>query len=764
MLFSPWEVEVSSSGPSRWPTRPNLSDEEKATVRRALDEIRKVNVVNDWFVHPVDDTRYTDYLTRIEVPMDIAYVLKRLESDYYSCRMSVVADIKLIRDNCAKYNHELHDLTASANEMLQKVEQLVLSEEEIKSFHEFQKLAEESAQQRQPPAADRSSVGRASTIERTNARGTVRRRSSLENLPMPTIPRRNQRRVGTAGTTDQEYGRRALGTNAALGGNRRLAQRRSSGSAAAPTRRSLRNDQATNDSSVLQQPQQTLESLSSNGRTSRRGRSTAVETHMAGSRPQGTDNRGQSELSLRPIRPSRYSTTDNSASRRSSRVRTRTESYAEGTSDDDEAASEPTDARHSLHIREPSVSRNIRNRRRTGQSSGSRHQEMSMDSADADAPPGRRTRSSDSMHPAPHGGRTRRTRTTSNEQHSDNISDDATSDGAVGPHPRTRSQPAFEEPQPFSERALRSRENHGATTRFASSAQKSEHVSGDEPHGRARSPDSESRSRPQRETARRSLQSENSPHSDEDMSDQSPKAPVRRSSRRTRSSPDTFDEASSEEDKQAALPQARTSRRLSVQRANAATEANSSPEGNQSESEQAHEDKPGRKLAYRRSSGRRRVSSNGYRYSDANENDHSDQRANMRKRTSRKVESDEEDHSEQSEDEFEEEQNTQSSDDDSMEIVPSTTGRVSKRSRKSTRATTQRQTHPSANSRRATRGRTPSSYLDPSSSEFGSDVDNGDISESSTEKHAKRKRPGEFSTKSYPFLKPFRTRLMTLSP
>ena len=60
MLFSPWEVEVSSSGPSRWPTRPNLSDEEKATVRRALDEIRKVKVVNDWFVHPVDDTRYPD--------------------------------------------------------------------------------------------------------------------------------------------------------------------------------------------------------------------------------------------------------------------------------------------------------------------------------------------------------------------------------------------------------------------------------------------------------------------------------------------------------------------------------------------------------------------------------------------------------------------------------------------------------------------------------------------------------------------------------
>jgi len=369
-----------------------------------------------------------------------------------------------------------------------------------------------------------------------------------------------------------------------------------------------------------------------------------------------------------------------------------------------------------------------------------------MDSADADGPSGRNTRSSDNMLPAPHGGRTRRTRTTSNEQHSDNISDDTASDGAVGPHPRTRSQLALEEPQPYSERSLRSRENHGVTSRFASSAQTSEHVSDDGPHGRARSPDSESRSRPRRGTARRSLQSENSHHSDEDISNQSSKAPVRRSSRRARSSPDAFDEASSEEDMHAALSQIRSSRRRSGQRAKAVTEADISPGANENESGQERADKPGRKLASRRPSGRRRVSSNGYPYSDANESDHSDERAetrqiNTRKRTSQKaIESDQEDHSEQSEDEFEEEQNTQSSDDDSMEIVPSTTGRFSKRSRKSTRAAIQRQAYPSANSRRATRGRTPSSYLDPSSSEFGSDVDNGDISESSTEKHPKRKR------------------------
>ncbi|EEC48653.1 predicted protein, partial [Phaeodactylum tricornutum CCAP 1055/1] len=58
------------------------------------------------FLLPVNDYRYSDYPSRVEVPMDLTFVLNRLEADYYGSRPSVVADVRLIRDNCIKYNGE----------------------------------------------------------------------------------------------------------------------------------------------------------------------------------------------------------------------------------------------------------------------------------------------------------------------------------------------------------------------------------------------------------------------------------------------------------------------------------------------------------------------------------------------------------------------------------------------------------------------------------------------------------------------------------
>lgn len=56
------------------------------------------------FRKPVDTSEVPDYLTVITTPMDLSTMSKRLESDHYKSISEVTADLKLIADNCRKYN------------------------------------------------------------------------------------------------------------------------------------------------------------------------------------------------------------------------------------------------------------------------------------------------------------------------------------------------------------------------------------------------------------------------------------------------------------------------------------------------------------------------------------------------------------------------------------------------------------------------------------------------------------------------------------
>lgn len=56
------------------------------------------------FRKPVDPTEVPDYLTVITSPMDLSTMSKRLESEHYKSISEFTADLKLIADNCRKYN------------------------------------------------------------------------------------------------------------------------------------------------------------------------------------------------------------------------------------------------------------------------------------------------------------------------------------------------------------------------------------------------------------------------------------------------------------------------------------------------------------------------------------------------------------------------------------------------------------------------------------------------------------------------------------
>lgn len=56
------------------------------------------------FRKPVDPSEVPDYLSVITTPMDLSTMSKRLESDYYKSIAEFTTDLKLVADNCRKYN------------------------------------------------------------------------------------------------------------------------------------------------------------------------------------------------------------------------------------------------------------------------------------------------------------------------------------------------------------------------------------------------------------------------------------------------------------------------------------------------------------------------------------------------------------------------------------------------------------------------------------------------------------------------------------
>lgn len=56
------------------------------------------------FRKPVDPNEVPDYLSVITAPMDLSTMSKRLESEHYKSIAEFTADLKLIADNCRRYN------------------------------------------------------------------------------------------------------------------------------------------------------------------------------------------------------------------------------------------------------------------------------------------------------------------------------------------------------------------------------------------------------------------------------------------------------------------------------------------------------------------------------------------------------------------------------------------------------------------------------------------------------------------------------------
>jgi hypothetical protein len=102
-LLSPWEVTLRDKV-YETPPPPTLSEAATVAVGKALAKVEALPNVEEYFLYPVDESRYSDYRNRVEVPMNFSFIKERLAAGYYSNVRSVLSDARLIKENCMKYN------------------------------------------------------------------------------------------------------------------------------------------------------------------------------------------------------------------------------------------------------------------------------------------------------------------------------------------------------------------------------------------------------------------------------------------------------------------------------------------------------------------------------------------------------------------------------------------------------------------------------------------------------------------------------------
>ena len=108
------------------PNVPQMSPTIKNAVNAALKQVMNCDPkVKEWYENMPDCCIYSDYLLMVEIPMYLQLILRRMQSNYYTNKLSVVADMELIKENCYKYNKDNNEFYDLACEMHNKFEELI---------------------------------------------------------------------------------------------------------------------------------------------------------------------------------------------------------------------------------------------------------------------------------------------------------------------------------------------------------------------------------------------------------------------------------------------------------------------------------------------------------------------------------------------------------------------------------------------------------------------------------------------------------------
>ena len=183
----PWEVSLRDAI-DEVPTPPRLSHHEKRVVRSALDKAERTPTVRDYFMSSVNETRYSDYKSRVEIPIDFSFIEQRLASDYYATVASILSDVQLVRDNSIKYNSEGADLSTAIQGVIGAFESDLCTE----LGPELISLADDGQTQSSSHIRNMTGLnGSPSSRHTRSLRLSGEPRSSLEQISLPSVAVQN---------------------------------------------------------------------------------------------------------------------------------------------------------------------------------------------------------------------------------------------------------------------------------------------------------------------------------------------------------------------------------------------------------------------------------------------------------------------------------------------------------------------------------------------------------------------------------------------
>jgi hypothetical protein len=139
----PWDISIRGKE-NEAPLPESLSSEQKRVIFSILDDLEKDEYVYSVFSAPVDTRVFVDYLQMIEVPMDISFIRRRLSKNYYTNVLSIVADMKLIRDNCLKYNKQDSEISKEGEKLYVSFSQAIDDQLSVLGFETVERTTRKS--------------------------------------------------------------------------------------------------------------------------------------------------------------------------------------------------------------------------------------------------------------------------------------------------------------------------------------------------------------------------------------------------------------------------------------------------------------------------------------------------------------------------------------------------------------------------------------------------------------------------------------------
>jgi len=210
VFFCVWNINMNNPS-CESPIVPSMGENVKRQIKAALRTVVNLDTkVTDWFFEHVDTNYYTDFLDMIEVPMYLSLIHKRLRSNYYTNKLSVIADMELVKENCYKYNEEseFYDLACQIYDTFKNIlasieEPQTMNVEETSQIDRVVANSNLQMEQTQPNVRFQAGSNRSQDASKNQPNPDIDAESSIDGMEGDDLCKANGKTCAHAGRNEE---------------------------------------------------------------------------------------------------------------------------------------------------------------------------------------------------------------------------------------------------------------------------------------------------------------------------------------------------------------------------------------------------------------------------------------------------------------------------------------------------------------------------------------------------------------------------------